>query len=236
MPDITPAIADLSAVLDEYWDWLHSQPQWAGFTRVELQRRYRGSAQHDGPDYEQLVERLNQAVVVVVEQARDTGCLAPAKAALLEAVLLDELWEGLLDLCTSTLPPPLRADLLRAGLAHWAIPVRLLCAERTGDFPFAGAEDLLDNAVAHADPIDVRRYALLALAKLAPARAVAWAESFLSPLHPDEYLVIASMDILAEHAPSRLSPWIPALSKHPSKYVRLRTSPGGFPAGPHLLP
>jgi hypothetical protein len=116
MPNVTPAIAALSAVLDEYWDWLHTQPQWAGYSCVELQRRYRGSAQYDGPDYEQLVERLNQAVALVAEQARDTGCLAPATAALLEAVLVDELWEDLLDLCTSTLPPPLRADLLRAGL------------------------------------------------------------------------------------------------------------------------
>lgn len=236
MPNVTPAIAALSAVLKEYWDWLHTQPQWAGFTRVEMQRRYQGSAQYDGPDYEQLVERLTQAVVVVAEQVRDTGYLAPATAALLEAVLVDELWEDLLDLCTSTLPPPLRADLLRAGLAHWATPVRLLCAERIGEFPFAGAEGLLDDAVAHANPLIVRRFALLALAQLASARAVAWAESFLSPLYPDEYLVIASMDILAEHAPSRLSPLMPALSKHPSKYVRLRTSPSGSPAGSQPLP
>ncbi len=236
MPNVTPAIAALAAVLDEYWDWLHTQPEWAGYSRVELPRRYCGSAQYDGPDYEQLVERLTRAVTIVAEQARYTGCLAPATAALLEAILVDELWEDLLDRCTSTLPPPLRADLLRAGLAHWATPVRLLCAERIGEFPFAGAEDLLDNAVAHAAPVDVQRFALLALAKLAPARAVTWAQGFLSPLHPDEYLVLVSIDLLAAHAPSRLSPLVLALRQHPSKYVQLRVSPSGFPAGPHPLP
>ena len=236
MPDIPPALAALSTVLDEYWDWLLSMPEWAGVTREELRHRYRGSAQYDGPDYERLMQRLDHAVTVVVEEARDTGLLTPtATALLLEAVLVDELWQDVLDQCTSTLRAPLRADLLRAGFTHWAEPVRLLCAEYTGKFPYSGAEELLDAAVAHADPIIVRRYALLALTKLAPARAVVWAAGFLSPLHPDEYLVLASIDILAAHAPAELSPLAPALRQHPSEYVRLRVSTGGFPAGPYPL-
>lgn len=160
MPDVPPAIAALSAVLNECWDWLLSLPEWAGVAR---------------------------------------------------------------------------AGLLRAGFAHWAMPVRRLCAEYAGKFPFAGAEDVLADAVAHADPVIVRRFALLALATLAPARAVAWAAGLLSPLHPDEYPVLASVDILAAHAPAALSPLAPALRQHPSAYVQLRVSPGGLPAGPHPL-
>ena len=176
-------------------------------------------------------------MTAVVEQARDTGRLAPATTArLLEAVLLDELWEDVLERCTSTLLPPLRADLLRAGLAHGATSVRLLCAEYIGKFPFVGADDVLADAVSHSDPVIVRRFALLALATLALARAVAWAEGFLSPLHPDEYLVLAAIDILAAHAPARLSPLEPALRQHPSEHVRGRVRPSSFPAGPHPLP
>ncbi|MDB5268210.1 MAG: hypothetical protein JWP58_1250 [Hymenobacter sp.] len=80
-------------------------------------------------------------------------------------MLVDALWQEVLDHCISTLPAPLRADLLRAGFTHWAEPVRRLCAEYTGRFPYAGAEELLDAAVAHADPITVRRYALLAFSR-----------------------------------------------------------------------
>ena len=233
MPDLTPAEAALSAVLDQYWDWLLTLPAWAGCSRAEMQQRYRGDVQYDG---DELVGLLDRAVAAVVEQARATGRLAPATTALLlDAVLVDELWEDVLDHCTSALPPPLRADLLRAGFTHWAEPVRRLCAEYTGRFPFPGAAELLDDAVAHAVPLVVRRFALLALTKLAPARAVAWAAGFLSPLHPDEYLVLAAVDILAAHAPAALSPLVPALRHHPSEYVRLRVSPGGFPAGPHPL-
>ncbi|MEJ7663291.1 MAG: hypothetical protein WKG07_29005 [Hymenobacter sp.] len=48
---------------------------------------------------------MDRAVAVVAEQARDTGCLAPATAALLEAVLVDELWEDVLDRCATPCRP-----------------------------------------------------------------------------------------------------------------------------------
>ncbi|OUJ66323.1 hypothetical protein, partial [Hymenobacter crusticola] len=88
--------------------------------------------------------------------------------------------------------------------------------------PFAGAEEWLVDLIHSDHNVHVQRYALLSLAHIRVERAVALAQGFLQAHHADEYMIIASMDIVAAYNQALLRPYYATLRQHSSDYVRQR--------------
>lgn len=204
-------MTELQVSLSAYWQWLATQPQWQGCSPAEIKAQY-VDLYHDDPEYEELTSIVQHGVAQTIAQANRLGYLPSLlREQLLEAVLIDYLWEDVLSNCTQELQPLPREQFLRGGSAHWSYHVRYLCLEKIGTYPFVGAAALLAQTIEN-DPTEVvRRYALLSLALLDKAQAIHFALINLQNDQAEEYTLLASAEIVADYDKQLLAPYCASL-------------------------